>query len=622
MNAVKVGKEKEKIFLKDLKGQGSMADVFLASQRGKEIAVKIYRYDDPKKEELREVRAKKIPKMASMTLPDKMFPPKQVVYSYDKEKFLGFTMDLFPKGYFPLGELYSPDFWAKQFMTPSKALIILKGVHDYINEIHMHKAGLVIVDLNPGNAQFSMNGSVIGGDSDSYQIPGFFGREFHPDYVSPRLIGKILGNIEILPEDDLFSYYIHYLTGLTRGGHPFRGKGKWFKTQKKKYPEVSDRMLAGISIFHEQAETVGKALPIEILPDDVLHHLYQVLVVQKKANGPMPEYCFTIKFQRCPACDQEHARNSCPLCHKVVVIPKAIPALAKMIHEIIFESKLAIVETRLINNELIVITREKDSFKLQKINFEGKTIFQKKINLLLDSNQEYVIKIGDDLIGIADINKLYVFDHQGKEVERTTTTKFMNKQIFALGEKLYRGAGAQIMAWEKLIGTRWYKPVAAIISSTWYKAVQPGLVIMSYINGKYDWMLLQGINRRKMNVQSLKNGQYILHYNAISDGNDVVTMRVVEDSAGKVTTLIDKYSLRDSSIYHFNYPHAIYQAEYNSNVILFASDEGLMRWKLGENPRALPNTEDLISDGDKVLLKDKGTIILVKNQTIEILRAH
>jgi len=621
MNVVKVGKEKEKIFLKDLKGQGSMADVFLASQRGKEIAVKIYRYDDPSKEALREVRARKIPKMTSMNLPSKMFPPKQVVYSYDKEEFLGFTMDLFPQGYFPLGELYSPDFWAKQFITPSKALIILKAVYDYIID-EIHKAGLVIVDLNPGNIQFSMDGSVIGGDSDSYQIPGFCGREFHPDYVSPRLIGKTLGNIEILPEDDLFSYDIHYLTGATRGGHPFRGKGKWFKEQKKKYPEVSDRMLAGISIFNEQAETVGRALPIEILPDDVLHHLYQVLVVQKGVKEPMPEYCFTIKFKKCPACGQEHARNSCPLCHKIVVIPKAIPVLAKIIHEIIFESKLAIVEARVVSNELIVITREENNFNLQKINLEGKIIFQQKINLLLNANQEYVIKIGDDLIGIADINELYVFNHQGKEVERTTTTKFMNRQIFAFGDKLYRGAGAQIMAWEKLAGARWYKPVASIIGSTWYKAVRNGLVIMSYINGRYDWMLLQGINRRKIDVQALTKGQYIIRYNALSDGNDVIINRVVEDSTGKVTTLIDKYSLKDNSVCHFNYPNPIDQADYTSNVMLFSSDEGLMRWKLGEEPKVLPGSEDLVSDGDKIILKDKGTILIVKNQSIEVLKAR
>lgn len=621
MNVVKVGDRRERVFLKEPLGQGSMADVHKAVVRGEEMAVKIYRYDDPSKEPMRPIRARKIPLMTRMSLPDNIFPPKEVVYS-DQNEFLGFTMNLFPPGYVPLGELYAQGFWAKQFITPSKALLVIKGVHAFISGVH--GAELIIVDPNPGNIQFHLSRlqSIISGDADSYQIPGFIGLETHLDYASLRL-GNGLGQIEVLPEDDWWSFYIHYLTALTRGGFPFRAKGKWFKQQKAQYPTVQERVAAGISIFNEQAETLGPALPIEILPEEVLQHLFTVMIKEKRAPGPMPEWLLDIQFQECPVCHREHARKSCPYCHKVIYVPRIVPTVRISVEEI-FKSDFAIIEAKVVGSQIVAIIRTRQDFEVVKLGFDGGVV-KNKIGVQIDPGQEYTIRIGDDLVGIAAGNNLFITDHNGREVERTTTTRFMNRPVFALGKLFYRGVGSKIMTWQEILGVRRYKAIATVpIGSTWYQATDQGLVIITYVNGRYDWTLLQGTRRRKIEVQPLTRGQYIINQSAVSDDKSLVILRVVEDRDGELTTLIDQFNLSSGVVSYYTYPDPLYQVSCFMGVLFFASDEGLMKWKLGggEEPRVLPETENVVTGGDKVFLKDKGTIVLVKNQSIDILRAR
>ncbi len=624
MTTVQVGNER--VRLTDLLGRGSMADVYRARVSGKDVAVKIYQYNDPEKEPMRPIRAKKIPLMTSMQLPDAIYPPRQPAYSDTGSEFLGFAMDLFPRGYIPLGEMYSESFWAANLFSPTKALAVMRGLREFV--LSVHKANLVICDFNPGNAQFTLSnlGSVIGGDADSYQIPGFNGIEIHRDYGAPRLANIDLshGAMPFLPEDDWWSYYIHFVTALTRGGHPFRGKGKWFNEMKQTYKNTMERVLAGVSIFDQRAEPVGQSLPIVIMPDEVLSHLAEVLVTKKRAQGPMPEWVLGMAFQRCPACSQEHARKSCPFCKKVVFVQQVI-STAKIERTVIFQSKFAIAASALDNEDILLIVRQGNKFVHFKCALDGQVKLQQEQALILDPNRDYEVKLGPAFTAVADADSLTILQSAtGQVASKTTTTNFLSKPIFSVGAHVYRGVGSSIMAWQNAGGIWGFRPVPAQVPSgaTWYQATMTGLVIMTLVNGRYEWTLLQGNFRHKLEVQGLRSNERIVRQYAVSDSSSVVVLRIVESTRGKIATLVDHFDIASKKLSSSRYDEEpIDQAAYLSGVLLFASDEGIVRWKLGEDPKTLPGTEQFVAAGTKLYLVGKGTIVAVTNSKVSILKA-
>ncbi len=618
----------DRVALKELLGQGSMANVFRVDVRGKPKAAKIYVYDgDPGKERMRGPRALKIPQMVAMSaqLPKGLLAPQQIIL-HDTGEFAGFTMDLMPKGYIPLAELYSEGFWARQLMTPSKVLAIMKGLRDFVSGCH--KVNALICDFNPGNVEFNIAklGEILGCDADSYQIPGFNGREIHYAYGAPRLFNKDLsgGTVPFITDDDWWSYYIHFVTGMTRGGHPFRGKGPWFK-QHTKGMEVPERVLAGISIFHPEVQTIGGALPIGIMPDDVLQHLQTVLVQEKCAKSAMPDSVFAMKFKTCPTCKNEHARTKCPICHVLVFIPKAI-SRETVEYLQLFSTKHSVVDARIVGNSILCVVREEKSFCVHSIGFDGAVGASAALAMSIDDNKEYTVRIGTELIAVTDGDGIHLFDHLGKGVESTTSATFLKKPAFAIGDSFYRIASGTVLRWEKVAGLRRYNQVIVNIpiGSTWLQDSAAGLVFMTYAAGMHGWEVFQGKSRKKITVQKIPLGWHLIHQHVgASDASSLTIFRIIEDRAGHRHTLIDTYdhaAAQVKSLVHTD--GSINQASCVKGAILFSSDEGLMVWKDGQAAPVLrPGTADDVQSGDAIHLLGAGKILVVRGNSIGLLTA-
>lgn len=614
----------ERTFLGELLGQGAMADVYIVPFHGQNQAGKIYRYDDPEKEPMRAIRARKIPMMVKMDLPGEIFPPLEVISDPETGEFLGFTMDLIPAGCINFGELYAPSYWGPNFITPAKVLKIMRSLYAFIKKVHAKN--LIIVDLNPGNILFNLGtNAVFGCDADSYQIPRFNGMEVHLDYASPRTRGVnlVTGEFSFLPGDDWWSFYIHFLTGITKGGHPFRGKGKWFKGQKKRYPTVPERVAAGLSIFDERVQPAGQAFPIEILPEEVLVHLHQVLVVNKRTQGPMPEWILDIQFRKCPLCGEEIARKQCPYCAKIIFVPSVAP-MVRLIRETVLETKTPIAGIHVTEELIIAVLRQEDYFEVISISLENKAIQQRqRIELEINPALEYFLQIGDQLIGISDHENLYVFDFSGKLVEKTTTTRFLGKPIFAISDKLYRGVGSAIMAWESVQGRRVYQSKARVLpGATWFAATTAGLVYMVYADGRYQWTLLQGTAHIQLDVQPLKAGQRLVKQLAVAESDQaLVILRLVEHSDGTQITLVDKYDITKGEISSYHFGDPIIQASFIKGKLVFAHDEGVMQWDLEHEPTVMPETENVASSGDRVLFPNRKILVIGKATSIDVLRS-
>ncbi|MDO8512614.1 MAG: serine/threonine-protein kinase [bacterium] len=609
--------------LKEMLGQGAMASVYRCDVQGKPKAAKIFVYDgDPDKETMREVRAQKIPRMVTMNLPKEILPPEKVITDR-QDVFQGFIMELMPKGYGALAELYSPQFWARQLITPSRALKVLKGLNALKNLIHV--AGLVICDFNPGNAMFhfSQFGKVLGCDADSYQVPGFNGREIHFAYGAPRLYNRDLaaGLVPFLPEDDEWSLRIHYITGITRGGHPFRAAGQWFKKATTGM-DIPERVLAGLSRFHPKAETIGNALPIEILPDEALQLLEQELVQMKRAEKSLPDWMFELKFQECPHCHNEFARAKCPFCQKQVFMPQPVGVFAVQYTPDIFKTRYPIVATAIVARQVLMVVREGKRFRLSVLSESGKVEKENFLQFEIQSGADYSVAIGKELVVVADSESVQIFNHSGEKIETTTTNNFLGKPSFGVGEFFHRCVGAQVMRWQSIVGNWVYKPVVQgmPIGATWLGECLAGLVIMAYASGVYEWSVLQGFARKKIAVQGIPRGYFQQRQHvAAFDKSELVVFRVLENTRGKQVTLVDRFEVLTDVVQSAQFSGVINQAAYLKGTILFSADDGLMIWKKGGDPVVREGTVDAVSEGDAIQLIDGSTIVVVKGNTLGLL---
>lgn len=617
------------ISLGNLLGEGSMGQVYQVNWNGKPHAVKVYRYDEPDKIKVRPFRERKIPALVKLKLPAHFFPPLEVCYDQAGQQ-VGFLMEMFPKGYKNLEELYAEDFWSTQNIDPAFALQVLQGVVKYTAGVHA--ASCVISDLNPGNVQFSLKDplSVIGGDVDAYQIPGFNGTEAHHDWVSPRLYNIDLtdGNTNFSTDDDWWSVHCHYIAGMTRGNHPFRASGKWFNAQRKNLPGVPERVIMGVSIFSDEAKPVGGALPITILSDDVLSYFHKTLIVNKHAKGPIPDFALNIKFEKCSTCGTSFSRKNCPVCEKPIFIPQAV-STAKIQANVIYNSKFPIASLAMYQDGMRLIVRSGSRFGIVHTDFEGNVISQKALKISLNQGTDYTVKQNNDSIVVSADEDLYLFNLEGEQITQSSTNSFIGKPVFSVGQSVYRSASTKIFSWENVSGVNTWKPLSANIlpGSSWFQATGDGLLLMVYFASRHEWYYLKGFVKRPLQVQQLKPGERLIRQSVCSgkdasDKEKFVITRIIELSGGRQITYIEVCDIATGSVEHFESFELIEHAVYQNGSLIFSIDEGLVRWKLGANDASvMQGTESVVKGGDKVFLLDKKTMVTANSKTVVLLKA-
>src|SRR5204862_3787387 len=73
------------------------------------------------------------------------------------------------------------------------------------------------------------------------------------------------------------------------------------------------RPLKRITVFHKDVRYPKPAIPIETLPDELLHYFHEVF--EKDRRGVFPTGLIrNFRWTKCRNCQTEHARAACPSC--------------------------------------------------------------------------------------------------------------------------------------------------------------------------------------------------------------------------------------------------------------------------------------------------------------------
>ena len=275
--------------------------------------------------------------------------PKGVVsptkLAYDGNRIVGYTMSLI-SNVEPLMR-YSEKSYQK---SNNDVMAIFRNLHTLV--LATHKAGIVIGDFNDLNVLVNRD-NVYLIDADSFQFGKFLCKMFTTIFVDPLLCDPLAKKLELTQPhnetSDWYAFAVMLMRSLLLVG-PYGGVYR--PKQPVKRVTEPERPLHRLTVFNADTRYPKPAVPLNVLPDDLLHLFQQVF--EHDQRGVFPE--LQIRWTACLKCGMEHARQVCPVClpSKIVqttVIKGNITCVS------VFKTTGTIVFTQMCNDKLLYLYR-------------------------------------------------------------------------------------------------------------------------------------------------------------------------------------------------------------------------------------------------------------------------
>lgn len=177
----------------------------------------------------------------------------------------------------------------------------------------LHKAGVVIGDFNDLNVLVKGT-EAYQIDADSMQFGPYHCRVYTERFIDPLLSGPKVKRPTLTypykPDSDWYSFVVMFVRCMLYAG-PYDGIYRP-KDKNKRIPHDA-RPLHRVTIFNPEVRYPKPALPIEVLPDDVLDYFHRVF--EKDERGEFPLALLRgMRWTQCTNCGTQHGRVLCPEC--------------------------------------------------------------------------------------------------------------------------------------------------------------------------------------------------------------------------------------------------------------------------------------------------------------------
>lgn len=163
--------------------------------------------------------------------PDGAFP--QALVRYEDGRFAGFLMEQV-LNHQPIHELIGSASRRRYFPGADWRLLVRVGINIARTVASVHRAGIVLGDINSSGFLVSQRGEVKLIDTDSFQIGRHRCRVGMPEYTPPELQGVHLSEVDRTMAHDRFGLAVLLFQILMLGRHPFAGvpRGRPIPLQK------------------------------------------------------------------------------------------------------------------------------------------------------------------------------------------------------------------------------------------------------------------------------------------------------------------------------------------------------------------------------------------------------
>ncbi|MFT3771870.1 MAG: hypothetical protein QM820_41205 [Minicystis sp.] len=248
-------------------------------------------------------------------LPEGVVGPVDLATDRSGHRIAGYTMP-YVQGAEVLLRYAEPSL-RRSGLSAMDAVSALRDLHRAVAALHAR--GIVIGDFNDLNVLVK-DGRAFLIDADSFQFGSFLCRVYSERFLDPRLCDPGLTRpVPIAPYDaasDWYAFAVMVMASLVCVG-PHGGIHRP-KDPAQRVPQAA-RPLRRVTVFHPEVQYPRPAIPLHVLPDELLGTLEAIFVHDRR--GVFPQSLLAdLRWTRCAACGAEHARAVCPGC---VVTAKA-----------------------------------------------------------------------------------------------------------------------------------------------------------------------------------------------------------------------------------------------------------------------------------------------------------
>lgn len=353
-------------------------------------------------------------------LPASVISPQEFATDATGQNIVGYTMPLLRDAEVLLryGER---TFRENSGIDSNRVVEIFRDLHATLKAIH--HSSVVIGDFNDLNVLIrhgETRAFVI--DADSFQFAPFLCHVFTARFLDPILVDT---NAQSMAPDqpqnalsDWYAFCVMLIQCLLYV-EPYGGIYKPKDATKKVAHHL--RPLQRITVFHDEVRYPKPALPLEVLPDDLLQFFEQVFVQDRREAFPVT-LLESLRWTKCAACGHQYARALCPFCYVApAIIKQSIAVRGNVTATRIFQTEGTIL-CALFDGELRYLLHENGKFKREN----GTVILQGN----LDAQTRFCLHGAATIIGRQD----QIIVLQSDQTERISTDKYETQPVFASNE--------------------------------------------------------------------------------------------------------------------------------------------------------------------------------------------
>lgn len=542
--------------------------------------------------------------------------PLQVVtptnLAYDKSgRIVGYTMP-YADGKEVLLKLGDRRYRESGGISANYVIDKFRQLHDVVWSLHDRQ--VVIGDFNDLNVLFDgLSVSIV--DADSMQFGGYFCHTYTNRFLDPLCSDKsVLALTRPHTEDsDWYAYFIMLLQSLLYVG-PYGGVHRPKSGQRLQHDA---RVLARLTVFDSNVVYPKPAIPLNVMPDEVLDYMHQVFEQDKRERFPL-QLLDALRWTTCSQCGLAHARGVCPACAAPGVPVQKVTIRGTVTARQVFRTTGRLLHVVNQAGTLRYLYHENGAFYRE----DGRKILSGD----LDPELRYRIQGKSTLIGKR--GRVFVVDEDGTNRRIDTDTYRDTLPMFdANSHNTFWLSGGQLLK-NGRFGSEYVGDVFRNQTLFWvgeslgFGQYQIGQINRAFLftpsrRGLNDQVALPPISGQIVDATCVFSDSHAWFFATVQDQGKLVHHCSVIDSAGTVVASLSAASDEGSWLAHGIRGHLAVGPS-----LFVATDEGVLRIGASNGQvsveREFPDTEPFVTSHSQ-LVAGPGGIHVVSTREITLL---
>ena len=547
-------------------------------------------------------------------LPPAVIAPTELVTDKSSGSVIGYTMRLRSDTVVLLR--YADRQYREQGgIDGNQTLDVFRRMHTLVTQVH--EAGVVVGDFNDLNVLVDAAGQVYLVDADSMQFGGFVCRTFTSRFVDPLICQPPRLTIVRPHSDDTdwYAFNVMLFQSLLFVG-PYGGVHRPANGRRLQH---DDRVLSRITVFHPEVLYPKPALPLEVLPDEILEHFHRLFENDVRGEFPLA-VLDAVRWTTCLNCGAVHARARCPICTAPGAIKQTIIRRGRVTSTRVFRTTGRILQAVYQGGQLRFLYHDGDQFRREN----------HRVIVSGDLHPKLRFRINRERTLLGQKGQLLIFDNQ--EVPKQLTTDTVNQlSMFDANDQAYFWIGSGQLVRSGDLGSQYIGDILPGRTLFWVGKqfglgfYQAGRLARTFVfrttgRGLNDRVPIPAVTGQLIDAICVFADELAWFMMSVQESGRLINRCYVVNSRGQLVASAEAEAGQENDAWLSS---GIRGRFANGHSLFAATDEGIVRVTVSGGQlyiaQTFPDSEPFV-DVDTQLLPGDGGIYAISHREISLLK--